>query len=521
MACTPRSQLYDCERRDSTNIEVFSVAPGTISEVTSTGLADGQTIPILVKDETGEYVPYLVDGEQLVLSENNPSVVIEEEGMYKLDTSAIECPEGGITVTAQPYASEVSTSVTGCYTDAEGNSTPVEIIRYSDGTTPVVYNLGTGERIANPIGEFSQNCCDCDGGDVNPIQVISETEQLGCVVDTEGNVTGRAFFVPTFDTEGNVTATRMIMVALDGTVTDPYTGSWEECSGAGEISDVELNFLCVVNNDTGVVIQQVIQEIVYDSAGERLTTRFVDRVSGTPVALPGGSTISVCPEENTCVSCQSLILCDMVPNPNEADGIPWEVVDVVPDETDPTHVLHYHLSPADNPSMVGIVTLTTSTTLNGNGCSFPGVDYAISNPSTRTMTLDAVAQQMDSLQVNLVDFDSFEPTRINAATPLPRLGGTAYWDGPPDHATTIRPTENDGTGILYWDNPPAEIIYTVGNTGGGNSCSNLEFFALTLSLMPRSFMRTICRNCNGEIVSVTDTELDGVTPYTPVGDVTG
>ena len=590
-----------------------------------------------------------------------------------------------------------------------------------------------------------------------PVQVISETEQLGCVV-VDGTVSGRVFFVPTFDVDGNMIDNRMIMVSTDGTVTDPYLDAWEECPGAGEMSDVELNYLCVIDTVTGNSIQPIIQEILYDSAGERISTRIVDRVDGSPVALPGGTTIGVCPEEEVCVdcetivacdtfvgagerdivatpipfaeiptvsptygnqapmtaadetklwsgataiipapaipttgqmhvssgavlstteaisgdvdvsvqlaylrtgptggrgntggiflfngddqiatafypsgtpvgaegelvlavtvpaadllagnitvvsvseichtgntggwelsifvsllggtletqkflrticrscdgevvsvqdaevdgiteyaaqgevticgedretqpeqepcvSCQSMILCDMVPNPDEAEGIPWNVVDVVPDATDPNHVLHYHLSPAGRPSVVGIVTHTASTPLNGV-CRdrYPGIDHAISNPSTRTVTLDAVAQQMDSLRVNLLDFDSFEPTRIDAPTPLPsRLGGTAYWDGPPAHATTIRPTENNGTGSLYWDNPPAEIIYQVGNTGGGNSCSSLDFQALTLSLMPRPFMRTICRDCNGEIVSTLDTELDGVTPYTPVGDVT-
>lgn len=790
-----------------------------------------------------------------------------------------------------------------------------------------------------------------------PVQVISETEQLGCVTDpATGAVTGRVFLVPTFDADGNMTATRMIMVATDGTVTDPYAGAWEECPGAGETSDVELNFLCVVDTATGNVIQQVIQEIVYDSAGERLTTRFVDRATGAPVSLPGGTTIGVCPEDeclpepfstecfeileeqvqydnaggtdpqlcgapasgpadgggnipfipcpgnylitswmingaevitggpvsfsgqicgstaggqiglhedwaralnlidgaagwtneystecanyvrvlnpdpnreygamvitdatdasrvwtitngvrrtiaeerftrvyqrecdgsigtiwlnstgevipqpegnlqpcgmieeeacvdcetivacdtyigagesiftttpipfaelpvitptysgqepmdpaqeallwsgdtaiipapvnptqnqihvtsgavlstteplvgpveisvqmdwrrtgpgsgqlNTgglflmngdtriayefypgytpvdatgqlivtatvpaedllagdivivslsethhqaqtggwelsrllvleggveetqkflrticrscdgrvvsvqdttfdgiteyevqgevsacgedqetqpeqepCVTCETLVLCDTVNDPDPTAGIPWNVVEIEEDADDPEHILHFHMSPVDDPSKIGIVTFQSSSAFNTGGCDDPDVDYAISNPSRRTITLDEVAQEMHAFQFNMIDFDTFEPTYIPTGFPIPtRLGGTAYWTGEPGNNVNILPTESNGTGLLIWDNPPETMAIQVGNTGGGNSCSNVDFEALTLGTMNRPFLRTICRDCNGEIVSVSDYEMDGVTPYETVGEVT-
>lgn len=456
MACQPGSQLYDCTRQDSTNLGVFSVSEGQVVEVTSEGLADGQTIPILVRDENGEYVPYLIDGEQVVLSEENPSVIITEEGYYQLDTSAIVCPETGITVTAEPLDSDISTSVTACYTDEAGVSTAVEIIRYGDSDTPVVYELGTGIRISDTSGTFAQSCCECEGGDVTPIQVISETEQLGCVVEpTSGEVTGKVYFVPTFDVDGNMTSNRMIMVATDGTVTDPYTGSWENCG------------------------------------------------------------------DSECTTCETLVLCDTVNNPDPAEGTPWNVVEIEEDADDPEHILHFHMSPADDPTKVGIVTFQSSTPFNTGGCDNPEVDYAISNPSRRTITLDEVAQEMHAFQFNMIDFDTFEPTYIPTGYPIPtRLGGTAYWTGEPGNNVNILPTESNGTGQLIWDNPPETMAIQVGNTGGGISCSNVDFEALTLSTMNRPFLRTICRDCEGNIVSITDTDMDGVTPYEPVGEVT-
>ena len=345
MACLPPKQLYDCSRRDSTNTEAFSVTPDTVSEVTSNGLTDGQTIPILVKNETGEFVPYLVNGEQVVLSEDNPSVLIEEEGMYKLDTSGIECPpDGSITVEAKPYASDVSTSVTGCYTDAEGVSVPVEIIRYSDGTTPVIYNLGTGDRIANPVGEFSQNCCDCDSGDEGG---VTATSQILC--DPDG---AQVVAVITVDSATGIPTTAYFN--LDGTVNEGDTSLLTVCEGAslesdpkamcddgatnfirwfvlengeptgatfdtdltgqlytvtgavsiglcsGNVNDVETQRLCLIDNTSGDILQYVMQEIVYDSTGERIGTRIVDAVTGDPVAMPGGTHIGICEEPEDC-----------------------------------------------------------------------------------------------------------------------------------------------------------------------------------------------------------------------------
>ena len=94
-----------------------------------------------------------------------------------------------------------------------------------------------------------------------PVQVISETEQLGCVVDVDGTVTGRVFFVPTFDADGNMIDNRMMMVGTDGTVTDPYVGSWVACPGDGG-NDYEVEAGCVTNGftQTSVVIVYAIDE---------------------------------------------------------------------------------------------------------------------------------------------------------------------------------------------------------------------------------------------------------------------
>jgi len=50
--------------------------------------------------------------------------------------------------------------------------------------------------------------------------------------------------------------------------------------------------------------------------------------------------------------------------------------------------------------------------------------------------------------------------------------------------------------------------------------SFFTYLAGAISVVPGGqFLRQVCRDCDGRVTSVTDTELDGVTPYTPFGAV--
>ncbi|MFF5045685.1 hypothetical protein [[Kitasatospora] papulosa] len=227
--------------------------------------------------------------------------------------------------------------------------------------------------------------------------------------------------------------------------------------------------------------------------------------------------------------------------------VPWQVVSVI---EDPAGVARqdfiYTVSPENDPSRVGTIRVHVSRAA-GAPCGAYNINaLTFSNTSAYTLTLDEVAQEMSYLRVDLVDFDTFEPVGINSGMPAPsRLGGTAGWNSA---HTRIVPAENDGTGYLYWDNPPAQVGWTVFNTGGGVSCSALSFQGMTvepggccggssdatgcgdcdtiaLCDVPAdgggtvSFLRHICRDCAGAVTAVTDTALDGTTPYTPTGTV--
>ncbi|MCC9686867.1 hypothetical protein [Streptomyces sp. MNU103] len=228
--------------------------------------------------------------------------------------------------------------------------------------------------------------------------------------------------------------------------------------------------------------------------------------------------------------------------------VPWVTVSVVEDPAGtPQQDFIYTVSPEDDPSRIGTVHVHVSRAAGGACGAYDLENLVFSNSATYTLTLDAVAQEMSYLRVDLADFDTFEPVGINSPTPEPsRLGGTAGWN--PGH-TRIVPSENNGTGYMYWDNPPETISWTIYNTGGGTSCSKLSFQGMTVDPGgccgdgddasscnecdtvvlcdvpagggdPVSFLRHICRDCQGAVTSTTDTELDGTTVYAPTGTVT-
>ncbi|MGC5410555.1 hypothetical protein ACPXCX_43640, partial [Streptomyces sp. DT225] len=75
------------------------------------------------------------------------------------------------------------------------------------------------------------------------------------------------------------------------------------------------------------------------------------------------------------------------------------------------------------------------------------------------------------------------------------------------------------------DGAPYTVTGTVAQctpTAPADQCRDCEVVALcdvADGEEPHSFLRTVCRDCTGAVISVLDTELDGVTAYTPIGDV--
>lgn len=76
--------------------------------------------------------------------------------------------------------------------------------------------------------------------------------------------------------------------------------------------DVETFPLCVLDNATGNIIQNIRAEVVYDAEGTATTIRYVDAVTGGPVAMPGGTHLGVCPGASSeCRDSAVVLLCDV------------------------------------------------------------------------------------------------------------------------------------------------------------------------------------------------------------------
>ncbi|MYR63707.1 hypothetical protein GTY54_48420, partial [Streptomyces sp. SID625] len=158
---------------------------------------------------------------------------------------------------------------------ADGSVESVRLVNATSGATYVpqgeVTTCPTGE--APPERDIVQLCDTAANGTVTPfVRDYARSES--------GQITGHTDY------------------RLDGT---PYTpagtvGRCQEPTPEGR--DVEITPMCVVDNATGTVVQRVLAEVTYDSVtGARLGVAYVDPTTWGPVALPGGTHLAACPDE--------------------------------------------------------------------------------------------------------------------------------------------------------------------------------------------------------------------------------
>lgn len=164
MACYPKRQIFDGSRPAYTNNPIVCALEGEVTEIRMEGDivgAENNIIPIFYEnDETGEFdIPYTdPTGTQFALTNMYRSIILEPGRCYRFDTTNVE-GNPTVKITASAKQSNISTSERACLIDENGNSTEVEVVRYEDFDTPVVYFYGTRYRAA--LGEFSRVVRDC------------------------------------------------------------------------------------------------------------------------------------------------------------------------------------------------------------------------------------------------------------------------------------------------------------------------------------------------------------------------
>lgn len=435
------------------------------------------------------------------------------------DTAACESP-------TQPVA-----TVGLCL--ADGTPIAVTVVRDCAGTVTsegwIDLTSGTWNEGSPPAGTIA-----C--GDSRSIQVSGTF----CDVDPMGGVLGLVLIEYSYAADGSINAVRLV----DAVTGDTYTpqGEVTTCPASVDAPERDLVQLCdIVDDESGALVPTpFVRDFQRDQTGQ-ITGHRDYTLDGQPYTPTG--TVGLCqpePDEPCASTVTVLRLCDLDPDvaPNSdgkrcaktflrhlvydctgvlvdtrdttPDGVtlytpvqvvdcgsgglpamvevPWEVVNIEPDPASPVgRGLVFTLSPIDDPSVVGTVTVTTSSSYGTSSCPAEPPQYAYRNPTTYTFTPDqALRDAATYVRCDLIDFDTFEP--VTGLSPMPdRFGGTAYLDG-----TTVRPTESNGTGEMYYDGPPEQWKYRVGNTGGGNSCSMLSFAAVSLRA------EGCCSDCGGE-----------------------
>ncbi|WPR52846.1 hypothetical protein SJI45_19105 [Streptomyces sp. S399] len=416
---------------------------------------------------------------------------------------------------------------------ADGSPIAVTVVRDCAGvvTSEGWLDLATGAWSAGPPPVGTVAC-----GDSRSIQVSGT---FCDIAPDSGDVLGLVLVEYSYAADGSIDGVRLVDAVTGETYTP--TGTVTTCPAGVEQPERDLTQLCDINDDESGTVQAVpfLRDYQRDENG-RITGHSDYTLAGEAYEPTG--TVDVChpAETEPCASTVSTLrLCDLNPDvaPDETgkrcavpflrhlvydctgalteardtatDGVtpytpveavdcgtggvpamvevPWEVVDIQPDPASAVgRGLIYTLSPIDDPTTIGTVTVTTSSSYNTASCPATPPAYAYRNPTQYTFTPDQALRDAASyVRCDLVDFDRFEP--VTGLSPAPsRLGGTAYWDG-----TTVRPTANDGVGEMYYDGPPEQWTYRVGNTGGGNSCSSLSFAAV--SLRPEG----CCAPCGG------------------------
>ncbi|PKA32836.1 hypothetical protein [Streptomyces sp. SM8] len=416
---------------------------------------------------------------------------------------------------------------------ADGSPIAVTVVRDCAGvvTSEGWLDLATGAWSAGPPPVGTVAC-----GDSRSIQVSGT---FCDIAPDSGDVLGLVLVEYSYAADGSIDGVRLVDAVTGETYTP--TGTVTTCPAGVEQPERDLTQLCDINDDESGTVQAVpfLRDYQRDENG-RITGHSDYTLAGEAYEPTG--TVDVChpAETEPCASTVSTLrLCDLNPDvaPDETgkrcavpflrhlvydctgalteardtatDGVtpytpveavdcgtggvpamvevPWEVVDIQPDPASAVgRGLIYTLSPIDDPTTTGTVTVTTSSSYNTASCPATPPAYAYRNPTQYTFTPDQALRDAASyVRCDLVDFDRFEP--VTGLSPAPsRLGGTAYWDG-----TTVRPTANDGVGEMYYDGPPEQWTYRVGNTGGGNSCSSLSFAAV--SLRPEG----CCAPCGG------------------------
>jgi hypothetical protein len=191
-----------------------------------------------------------------------------------------------------------TTPVNVCFTQIDGSVDrywTYERVRFNNRTISEMartrhwFNPLTGADSTNsPVG--TPVACEA----TLPVQVLRDVEQLGCVVDVNGVVTGRVFLVEISDGQApDPDGHEMMLVATDGTITRPYLGAWSNCAPSTDFVQVTESEEMGCANGTPWSRRRT---GFFDKDGQLLSVvySYVDSANAAQLAAPAGFLLGDC-----------------------------------------------------------------------------------------------------------------------------------------------------------------------------------------------------------------------------------
>ncbi|MFD5788577.1 hypothetical protein ACFWH1_18385 [Streptomyces sp. NPDC127037] len=365
---------------------------------------------------------------------------------------------------------------------------------------------------------------DIASGDIR-VALILETYHLGAkqwtadqfdvTLALEGcEVTESVQFLRTLTTNcvtGEVLSTTD--TTLDG---DPYTVTGEvgQCTPVETPSDCrecDPVVLCDVAADG--TSTSFLRTVCRDCTGAVISVLDTD-LSGTAPYGPSG-TVGPC-KPSACQDCETLVLCD------DGANDPATLTGLVSSGTLTNGVAWTAKAPNAAPAKVS----NADGSWWGQG-TFPNPVIALT-----TWTFDRPVEVEFSVVLHY--FNYTDPTQRNAAqlpvgaVPVSLPAGYSY-----DATTSVVTVDSTVTDCTALTNPRQatsarfklpnpvttfSLQYLGARVAACGVFDSWRFGSITATPSGQ-FLRTICRDCSGAVISTTNTGLDGVTPYTPLGAV--
>lgn len=436
----------------------------------------------------------------------------------------------GVCPVESPCASPTTPVTTVGLCLADGTPIAVTVVRDCDGlvTSEGWLNLSTGAWTAGAVPVGTVAC-----GDSRSIQVSGTF----CDIDAAGEVVGLVLVEYTYDDTGAISDVRLVDAVTGGTYTP--TGTVTVCPAGVEQPEQDAVILCHTAADGTVT--QFVRDYRRDENGA-ITAHSDYTLDGAPYVPPAG-TVGVCAAP--CLNCETVELCDSAPAPValSVTATPWACRYVIPAD---------FAAGQCNPPACRINNPDDGAAFfNGGTVIFPNraEDPDCGNTGTHLGIAGVVQAAVDCPEC-YSDGDQFTVT-VSGQSTNDGPGGGIFTDGrvnffldegqPDGTIPQLVPQAVDSnrgpnstwdwtlSATISWaDLKAGKLVVTLDHETKANgafkqwTAENFVITAVPAAPKPgcgHSFRRTICRDCSGAIVSTTDYEPDGVTPYTPVEPV--